>query len=114
MSVTRARSLSVLMNHRYLIEDLITGGDLTSYIEQEGVVDGEDACGIVYQILQALSYLDNKGIAHRDLKPENVLMSIPNVGARVILTDFGGAAGDLKTRPRRLNTFCGTAEWLAP
>lgn len=103
---------------RYLIEDLVTGGDLASYIDQErqlkGAVDGEDACGIVYQILQALSYLHQKGVAHRDLKPENVLLSVPQVGARVVLTDFGGAAGDLKSRPRRLNTCCGTADWMAP
>lgn len=103
----------MLMDHRYLIEDLITGGDLASYIEQEGVLDAEDACGIVYQILQALDYIHSKGIAHRDLKPENVLMSVPTVGARILLTDFGGA-GRLKSRPRRLYTFCGTAEWLAP
>ena len=68
----------------------------------------------MYQIIQALKYLHKKGIAHRDLKPENVLLSVPAVGARVLLTDFGGAAGDLKTRPRRLNTCCGTVEWLAP
>ncbi|KAL8796463.1 MAG: hypothetical protein Q9195_001137 [Heterodermia aff. obscurata] len=102
----------------YIIEDLITGGDLASYIDQEqqktGAVGGEDACGIVYQITQALKYLHKKGIVHRDLKPENVLLSVPAVGARVLLTDFGGAAGDLRTRPRRLNTYCGTVEWLAP
>ena len=68
----------------------------------------------MYQITKALNYLHKKGIAHRDLKPENVLLSVPAVGARVILTDFGGAAGDLRTRPRRLNSYCGTAEWLAP
>ena len=68
----------------------------------------------MYQITQALNYLHKKGIAHRDLKPENVLLSVPAVGARVILTDFGGAAGDLRTRPRRLHSVCGTAGWLAP
>ena len=53
-------------------------------------------------------------IVHRDLKPENVLMSVPAVDARIILTDFGGAACELKKNPRRLISNCGTADWLAP
>lgn len=53
-------------------------------------------------------------IVHRDLKPENVLMSKPAVDARIILTDFGGAACDLKKNPRRLKSNIGTLDWLAP
>ena len=101
--------------HSYLIEDLITGGDLSSYITQEGnCLEEEDACDKVYQILKALEYLHEKGIVHRDLKPENVLLSVPTVKARIILTDFGGAVGNLRTKARRLESFCGTAGYVAP
>lgn len=71
----------------------------------------------MYQILEALRYLHQQDIVHRDLKPENILMSSTNAGARVILTDFGQAikvAGDRRSQPKRMETLCGTLEWVAP
>ena len=100
---------------RYLIEDLVPGGDLSSYIQQAGgQLDEEDACGKVFQILKALEHLHDNGIVHRDIKPENVLLSVPTIDARVILADFGGATGNLRTTPRRLGSRCGTAGFVAP
>ena len=65
LSVLRIGSIPISDQCRYLIEDLITGGDLQSYIDREMLnnssVDGEDACAIVYQILKALSYLHEEG-----------------------------------------------------
>ena len=65
LSVLRVEASSIPDQCRYLIEDLITGGDLQSYIDREmlnrGSVDGEDACAIVYQILKALGYLHQEG-----------------------------------------------------
>jgi serine/threonine protein kinase len=71
----------------------------------------------VYQTLEALRYLHQQDIVHRDLKPENILMSSTNIGARVILTDFGQAikvTGDRRCQPNRMETLCGTLEWVAP
>lgn len=54
---------------------------------------------------------------HRDLKPENVLMSSLRAGARIILADFGQAikaALGPEARPRRMQTMCGTLDWVAP
>jgi len=100
---------------RYIIEDLLTGGDLSSYIAQEGsCLEEEDACNKVYQILKALEYLHDKAIVHRDLKPENVLLSAPSVSARIVLTDFGGATGNFRAEVRRLESLCGTAGYVAP
>ncbi|KAL8683706.1 MAG: hypothetical protein Q9186_000340 [Xanthomendoza sp. 1 TL-2023] len=76
----------------YIIEELVTGGDLMSLIERsDWRVEPEECCLIVYQVLKAVAYLHQRGITHRDLKPENILMSSTLPGARVILTDFGGA-----------------------
>lgn len=107
--------LRLVKGCRYLIEDLVTGGDLSSYIAQEGGrLQEQDARQKIFQILKALEYLHDECIVHRDLKPENVLLSVPSVGARVILTDFGGASGALKTKVTRLRSLCGTTGYVAP
>lgn len=67
----------------------------------------------MYQLLKATQHLHSSGIVHRDLKPENVLISTPDAGARVILTDFGLAIKP-KTRSKRMKTFCGTVDYVAP
>lgn len=97
---------------RYIIEDLIAGGDLRSYVDQKnGPLADADASTIVYQILKALEYLHGFRIAHRDLKPENILMSFPAVGARIILTDFGHS---IKAPKSRMQSWVGTADYVAP
>ncbi|KAL9028287.1 MAG: hypothetical protein Q9196_003324 [Gyalolechia fulgens] len=102
----------------YIIEEFITGGDLMSYIERHGWrVNPEESCLVIYQILKAVSYLHQNNITHRDLKPENILMSTTATGARVVLTDFGGATrtvANSKGISSRMQTMTGTPHYVAP
>ncbi|KAL8667680.1 MAG: hypothetical protein Q9202_000535 [Teloschistes flavicans] len=103
---------------QYIVEELVTGGDLMSYIERhDSRVVPDEACLIVFQVLKAVGYLHRKGITHRDLKPENVLMTNTAAGARVVVTDFGGATKSIMGGTeisRRMQTITGTANYLAP
>lgn len=119
VSSDRSRySARAKLEFSYIIEEFVTGGDLMSYIERHGWrVNPKESCLVIYQILKAVSYLHRNNITHRDLKPENILMSTTATGARVILTDFGGATRTVannKGLSSRMQTMTGTAHYVAP
>jgi len=97
----------------YLFQDLITAGDLFSYIESKNRKLLEvEAAVIIRQVLLALQYLHERNIAHRDLKPENIMLTSLATGARVVLTDFGSARRVLPLQ--RYNSLVGTEQYAAP
>jgi serine/threonine protein kinase len=65
------------------------GGDLLSWIESHPL-DEDTVKGIIYNVLQALSYLHRNQIWHRDIKPENILVMEHTLSPDCcLLTDFG-------------------------
>lgn len=111
-------------NTIYIFQELITGGDLFSYLEYRGghLCDAEAAV-IMRQVLKAVEYLHDQGIVHRDLKPDNILMTSLDHGARVVLTDFGNARyipspselDNQAVAPKsRMFSMVGTLEYAAP
>ncbi|ETI23516.1 hypothetical protein G647_05318 [Cladophialophora carrionii CBS 160.54] len=101
-------------NTMYIMQEIVTAGDLFSYIEsKDGKLLEVEAAVIIRQILMALSFLHSKNIVHRDIKPDNVLMTSLAAGCRVILTDFG-AARRIENRLHRMSSIIGTHEYAAP
>lgn len=99
---------------RYIFQDLVTAGDLFSYIESKsGKLLEVEAAVIVRQIVIALCFLHERNIVHRDLKPDNILMTHTSSGCRVILTDFG-AARRIANHRQRMKSLVGTNEYAAP
>ena len=100
--------------HRYLFQDLVTGGDLFSYIiSKNGKLSEVEAAVIIRQIVLAVAFLHSENIVHRDLKPDNILMTESSTGCRVVLTDFG-AARRTSTPLSRMVSRTGTDEYNAP
>lgn len=99
---------------RYIFEDLITAGDLFTFVESKGgsITDFE-AASVIQQILIAVDYLHENNIVHRDLKPENILMTSHGVKRRIVLADFG-CAQVVSPGTKRMSTVVGTWDYTAP
>lgn len=93
----------------FYVLDFMVGGDLASIIAREGRLGEAKAKFLAAEISVGLHLLHEKGIVYRDLKPENVLL---DSRGHVVLTDFG--LSKILANPKTTNTFCGTAEYLAP
>ena len=93
----------------YMIMDLCCGGELFDYIVEHERLDEPSAAYLFKQIVQAVKYCHQLGVAHRDLKPENILIKKFPV---IKLTDFGlcGFMNEEKT----LQTFCGSPCYCSP
>jgi len=111
-------------NNIYIFQELVTGGDLFSFLEYKGGrLDNPQAAVVIRQVLLAVEYLHDQEIVHRDIKPDNILMTSLEDGARVVITDFGNArflpdaacmTGRQSKKYQRMFSYVGTLEFAAP
>jgi len=95
----------------YLVMELVTGGELFDKIVEKGQYSEREASIIVKQMLSAVDYLHDNGIAHRDLKPENLLLKGGD-STHVMLSDFG--LSKIVGVDSLMETACGTPYYVAP
>ena len=105
-------------NSLYLIMEECNGGELfdriLNRINNDNMYTEKEACLIIQQVMSAIEYCHNNGIAHRDLKPENLLYlkegSEEDNPIKVV--DFGLSRNiDIK---KILSSKVGTAYYVAP
>ena len=70
----------------YIVLELIQGGEMFSYIVEEGQFSPAICRYYFRQMLKSIHYLHSMGFAHRDLKPQNILLD-QNYNIKII--DFG-------------------------
>ncbi|OJD11349.1 CAMK/CAMKL/GIN4 protein kinase [Emergomyces pasteurianus Ep9510] len=93
----------------YLVLEYVEGGELFSYVSENGPLPEIEAIRLFRQIIAALSYCHRFNICHRDLKPENILL---DTHCNIKLADFGMAA--LQPAGHWLNTSCGSPHYASP
>lgn len=125
-SITAERNILIRMNNPFIVHlhfafqsetkiflglDYAAGGDLFYHMEQVGKVPVDDVRLYIAELAIALNYIHSLGIVYRDVKPENVML---DGNGHILLTDFGLSKDLAHTKDKRTNTFCGTADYLAP
>ncbi|KNC53436.1 CAMK/RAD53 protein kinase [Thecamonas trahens ATCC 50062] len=95
--------------HLYLVLELVSGGELFDVIVNAERLSEALSRKLFVQMLDAVAYLHEQGIAHRDLKPENILIGEGDV---VKISDFG--LSRITSKSSVMGTVCGTPQYLAP
>jgi serine/threonine protein kinase len=92
-----------------LVQELLTGGDLFSCLQQFEVFSELVARCCFSDLVAGLEYLHMNGVVHRDLKPENCVFD-HNGSLKIV--DFGLAARFVPGQ--LLEQYCGSPEFAAP
>jgi serine/threonine protein kinase len=97
----------------YLVQELCNGGDLNKFIRKHKRLDENLSQSFLIQLINGISFLQDKNYIHRDLKPANVLLSEFSDHAILKLADFGFAK-ELSSITSLTQTRCGTPLYMAP
>lgn len=108
------RTLDINMDSNYIIFEDCKGIDLLDYANEYKIQNTRHLVSYFYQILDAVNYLHNIGIAHLDLKLENIVVN-PDTNV-VKLIDFGEACffKDQKNNKHLFSDLRGTVQYLPP
>ena len=117
-SVPKHKNIVSLLDHDIspdcvlLVMELCDSGDLEQFFIKRSPATGE-RLDLMEQASCGLLHLHSQTpmVVHRDIKPQNLLLC--SDGQRIILklADFGFAR---LVEGSRLNTFCGTPDYIAP
>jgi serine/threonine-protein kinase len=98
-----------LENTHFIAAEFIEG-KLFDQVIAEQRLDPDKITHIMMQLVEALSYVHQRGIVHRDIKPSNILL--PQEGSPK-LTDFGLAWAKSLTGITEEGTFLGTPAYMS-
>ncbi|XVE81720.1 hypothetical protein DITRI_Ditri15bG0088500 [Diplodiscus trichospermus] len=95
----------------YLVMELATGGELFAKVLRRGRLAESAARRYFSQLVSALHFCHQNGVAHRDLKPQNLLL---DRNGNLKVSDFGLSALPEQLNDGLLHTACGTPAYTAP
>ncbi|PHT85763.1 CBL-interacting serine/threonine-protein kinase 7 [Capsicum annuum] len=96
----------------YFVMELAHGGELFTKLNRRGGRFSESTARFYFhQLVSALQFCHQNGVAHRDVKPQNLLL---DKDGHLKISDFGLSALPEQLRNGLLHTACGTPAYTAP
>lgn len=97
----------------FIVMEYVDGMTLKEYIQQQGVIEPEEALRIAKEVAEALVHAHENSIIHRDIKPHNILLT---QSKRVKVTDFGIAKAITSNTLTAQNTgsIMGSVHYFSP
>lgn len=94
----------------YILLELCSRKSLVQTLKNRGKLTEPEVRYLMYQAVQACSYLHAQRVIHRDIKVGNFFL---NADMELRLGDFGLAVR-LKEDEKKIKTMCGTPNYIAP
>jgi len=95
----------------YLVMEYASGGELFAKVLRRGRLTESAARRYFQQLVSALHFCHQNGVAHRDVKPQNLLL---DQNGNLKVSDFGLSALPEQLKDGLLHTACGTPAYTAP
>ncbi|XP_049374405.1 CBL-interacting serine/threonine-protein kinase 7-like [Solanum verrucosum] len=95
----------------YFVMELAHGGELFTKLNRRGRFSESTARFYFHQLVSALHFCHQNGVAHRDIKPQNLLL---DKEGHLKISDFGLSALPEQLQNGLLHTACGTPAYTAP
>jgi serine/threonine protein kinase len=96
-SIVPILDLGIEDGHLYVAREYLASNSLRQYLDilSPKHLDLQEACKIISQIGQTVSYAHHHKVIHGNLKPENIFL---NENGKILLTDFGLACSTNATK----------------
>ncbi|KAL5276566.1 STK17B family protein [Megaselia abdita] len=95
-----------------LLLDLATGGELQTFLDNEGSLTEAHTRLCMREVLKAIQFLHKRSIAHLDLKPQNILLNGERIEDGLKLCDFG--ISRVVENGSKVREILGTPDYVAP
>ena len=99
----------------WFVMPFVAGETVRKVLQRERMLPVDRAVRVALDVLDALGYAHEHGLAHRDIKPDNIVLAAEH--SRAVLVDFGIAraiASSGEDRVTRSGFVVGTEEYMSP